>query len=66
MTYGDQFPQSRRSIEIEPIVTRPVSPDQGRTVYLEWKFEIDLLPNGEEHKAYRDPYRNLQESVERY
>lgn len=47
MTYRGQFLQSRGSIEIEHIVTRPASPDQGRTAYLDWKFEIDPLPNGE-------------------
>jgi hypothetical protein len=29
-------------------------------------FQIDLLPNGEEHKADGDPYRNLEESVKRH
>jgi hypothetical protein len=43
MTYRGQFLQSRGSIEIEHIVTRPASPDQGRTAYLDWKFDIDLL-----------------------
>ena len=66
MSYRGQFLLARGSIEIEPIVTRPVSSGQGRTAYAGWRFEIDLLPNGKEHKAHRDPYRNLQESVERH
>jgi len=66
MTYRGQFLQSRGSTQIKLIVTRPASADQGRATYLDWKFEIDLLPNGEEYKAHRDPDKNLQEPVERH
>ena len=45
---------------------RLFSAGRGCMPYLAWKFQVDLLPNGEEHEPDRNPYRNLEESVKRY
>jgi hypothetical protein len=45
---------------------RAVSAGRGCMPDLACKFQVDLLPNGEEHKPDRNPYRNLEESVKRY
>jgi hypothetical protein len=51
---------------VEHCVEQGASADRGRLPRRDWIFQIDFLAKGEEYKADGDPYRNLEESMERH